>query len=180
MSERHSVAGRKGFLARFGDLSPSERFWSKVDTSAGLFGCWPWTGALNPKTGYGNAWMGAKCGAAHRFSLEFALGRPLGEGMQACHHCDNRPCCNPAHLYEGTRLQNMRDAIDRGRSCRGSRVHNARLSESQVLEIRHLAQSITQAQIAVRFGVNPQLVSRIVRRDRWGWLPEPEPLAVSA
>jgi hypothetical protein len=172
VTAQHSAAGRKGFLARFGDISSEERFWSKVDMRAGLFGCWPWTGAVNPQTGYGNAWLRGKCGPASRIALSLHLGRPVHNNKQACHTCDNRPCCNPAHLYEGTRLQNMRDAAERERVVRGSRVHNARLSEGQVLEMRRLAGSMTQARIAARFGVTPMLVSRIIRRDRWAWLRE--------
>jgi hypothetical protein len=52
---------------------------------------------------------------AHRVALEEKLGRPLRPGMKALYTCDNPPCVNPEHLYEGTHGQNMRDMIDRGR-----------------------------------------------------------------
>ena len=36
-------------------------------------------------------------------------------GMQINHHCDNKLCVNPKHLYAGTQLDNMRDRLRRGR-----------------------------------------------------------------
>lgn len=44
-----------------------------------------------------------------------ANGR-LPEG-QICHTCDNPPCVNPDHLYDGSHAQNMQDMVDRGRAC---------------------------------------------------------------
>lgn len=51
-------------------------------------------------------------GRANRLVLESVLGRPLRPGMMAC-HTDNPRCIRPAHLYEGTASQNMRDAMRR-------------------------------------------------------------------
>jgi hypothetical protein len=31
------------------------------------------------------------------------------------HHCDNPPCCNPDHLFVGTRADNAADMIAKGR-----------------------------------------------------------------
>jgi hypothetical protein len=50
----------------------------------------------------------------NRVALEQKLGRPLLPGMQALHTCDNPPCRNPEHLYEGTQKQNIADVLARG------------------------------------------------------------------
>lgn len=72
---------------------------------------------------------------AHRAALADALGRPV-DGL-ALHRCDNPPCINPAHLYEGTQQDNVADAVARGRA-RGGRhdqtdcVHGHELTPDNV------------------------------------------------
>jgi hypothetical protein len=92
------------------DFTAAEWFWRSVDKSGGPDACWPWTG-YRMASGYGRN----RHGYTHRYALQLALGRPLGPGMEACHTCDNPPCCNPAHLFEGTRLDNERDKTAKGR-----------------------------------------------------------------
>jgi len=95
----------------------TELFWEKV-TIAGPNNCWEWTGPIKAG-GYGNhQWVenGVKCRAgAHRFSLMLHLGDAFVPGLLVCHHCDNPPCVNPAHLYLGTHTDNARDMVQRGR-----------------------------------------------------------------
>ncbi len=74
-----------------------------------------WTG----KDGYGRRYIRGSHGEydkAHRFALEEKLGRPIKPGMEALHHCDNPPCIEPSHLFEGTQADNMHDMLAKGRS----------------------------------------------------------------
>lgn len=91
------------------------RFWKKVQVNPGS--CWEWTGCLN-SCGYGRTFLGGKHVYAHRLMFEAHNG-PLGEGLQALHRCDNPKCVNPDHLFAGTRSDNMRDMVAKGRHAGG-------------------------------------------------------------
>jgi hypothetical protein len=91
------------------------RLWARVDRSAGFFECWPWTGTRSPK-GYGFIWLDGTNRRVHRVVYELAIG-PIPDDMWVLHHCDNPPCCNPAHLWLGTNADNMRDMLAKGRGA---------------------------------------------------------------
>jgi hypothetical protein len=93
--------------------SLEDRFRSKVDRSGGLLACWIWIGSTDTK-GYGQLWKEGTQAQAHRVSWELANGLILG-GLFVCHHCDNPPCVNPAHLFLGTNQDNMDDMTAKGR-----------------------------------------------------------------
>lgn len=75
-------------------------------------GCWLWTLAL--AGGYPELSVHARSLRAHRVSYELAHG-PIPAGMSVLHRCDTPPCVNPAHLFIGTQLENIRDCIAKGR-----------------------------------------------------------------
>lgn len=85
-------------------------------------GCWEWTKHLN-QGGYPIFMMGKfgeqKPIRAHRWLLGHLRGTPLrwDEGLkeEACHKCDVTFCVNPEHLYVGSRADNVRDQVERGR-----------------------------------------------------------------
>jgi hypothetical protein len=77
-------------------------------------GCLLWPGGRGSK-GHGRVKHGGKLYGPHRVLLEHKLGRVLPRHLEACHSCDNPPCCNEAHLWEGTRADNNQDAIAKGR-----------------------------------------------------------------
>ena len=39
---------------------------------------------------------------------------PIPPGLNACHHCDNRICVRPDHIFLGTQKDNMQDWTKKG------------------------------------------------------------------
>jgi hypothetical protein len=161
-------------------MNITELFWSKVDKSGE---CWVWTASCG-STGYGQISVKRRAISAHRFSYELANGPiPSGDGYHGTcvlHRCDNRRCVNPAHLFLGTARDNAhdRDTKGRARPARGTANLNAKLNETEVLQVRRLAlaKEFTQRQIGALFGVSQKTISRIALGIRWRHLP-PETVA---
>lgn len=91
-----------------------QRFWSKVSPDP-VTGCWLWVGATGKRRRGGIDGRLRRGGASegfvspHRQALIFAAGPPPWENAEACHTCGESLCCNPVHLYWGSRSQNERD-----------------------------------------------------------------------
>jgi len=141
------------------------RFWSKVD-KRGPNDCWEWAGGRD-KDGYGQFY---DCTYSPYRANRIAFVITNGDTkLQVCHTCNNPPCCNPAHLYAGTQLDNVKQAIRENRlDSRGEKHGLAKLTESDVREIRALyVDGWLQREIAEVFGIVQQQVSHICRGKRW-------------
>lgn len=90
----------------------SFQFWSRVRRDPS--GCWLWTGS-RASNGYGTLRFGDRYTSAHAVAARMVLG-PKPDGTEVCHRCDVRLCVNPAHLFYGTRLDNVRDMWAKGRA----------------------------------------------------------------
>ena len=141
-------------------------FWKKVDTSGD---CWPWTAYKN-KQGYGKiGTANKKLRFAHRVSYANTIG-VIPVGYDVCHHCDNPSCVNPAHLFAGTRADNVRDMVFKGRgtNMQGSRHGMAKLKDLEVFLIRRLiSASIPITLISKMFRVSYQTIWGIRHGLNW-------------
>jgi hypothetical protein len=151
------------------------RFWQKVLRSDV---CWTWSAAKD-RDGYGWFKRAGKQVYAHRVSWTLHHGE-IPAGLFVLHKCDNPSCVRPEHLFLGTNLDNVRDALSKGRMAvgdrNGSRLHpeklrrgesvgTSKLKDAQVIQIRlRHANGEKQQVLADAFGVSNQQVSNIVRR----------------
>lgn len=131
-----------------------DRFWSKVNKNGAIHPtlktrCWEWTGSI--VDGYGTFWFEGKPLYAHRLSWAFSNG-PIPAGLLTLHHCDNRSCIRPKHLYIGTNQDNTKDKLSRGREARGITHGRLKIVAADVLLIRQAHGTLRE--IAARFGVS--------------------------
>lgn len=117
--------------------------------------------------GYGKIGRDGKTLDVHRLVCREVYGNPPIPKYEAAHSCGNRLCCNPSHLRWDTRKGNFADKSKHGTLLFGERHVRAKLSTSQVFEIRRLSGKILQREIGERFGVSKSQVGRILRGDRW-------------
>lgn len=144
-------------------------FWSHIEKK-GTNECWVWTGArINGK--YGMFHVHRKPVYAHRYAMELHMGTPVPKHLCVCHHCDNPPCVNPAHLFVGTASDNQYDAVrkKRNRPPIGELNGMHKLNVAQVRKIRdvYATGAFSQKEVASLVGVCQMTVSLVVRGKEW-------------
>lgn len=129
--------------------------------------CWEWKAYKNLR-GYGQTKIGGRNGKhmlSHRLSWLVHFGE-IPDGLHVCHTCDNPPCVNPAHLFLGTNLDNIKDRMKKNRSAKPwkgvprEKHPNCRFSAEDVLEmirLRKAGNSILK--IAPLFNISTRHVS---------------------
>lgn len=102
----------------------------------------------------------------HRLVLEAFVGAcPKGK---VCRHLDGNPANNRVeNLCWGTPKENEVDKIKHGRTNRGERNGQARLTAAVVLKIREAAKSASIASVAAQFKITYSNAWQIIRRVKW-------------
>lgn len=144
------------------------RFWAKVDKSGGPDACWPWTAQI--AYGYGRFQLNGAGELAHRVCWFLTHGAWPEECV--LHECDNPPCCNPSHHFEGARGDNNADRHAKGRTVvprlKGEQHAHAKLTTADVLAIRSMvAAGQRQYAVAADFNIGQDQVSRICNGQAW-------------
>lgn len=129
--------------------------------------CWNWQRFVRPD-GYGRARINGTDMYAHRAAYHVFVG-DIPYELHVLHKCDNRSCINPAHLFLSTHADNMRDAVDKNRQCKGQTRPDAKLAYDDVVEIRHryAMEKISHRKLAQEYGVNHRTIGRILTRESW-------------
>jgi len=135
---------------------------------------WPYA---KHRKGFGLIMHEGKTRVAARVVCEMLHGAPASRELQAAHSCGNGhlACVNPRHLRWATNCENAADQLIHGTRVRGQKVRTTILSETEVLEIRTLFGSMTDASIAERYGVAPGTIRSIRTGRNWSWLISDQP-----
>lgn len=161
---------------RFDATAAAAKFLSRLDRSGppakdGLSPCWVW-GGFRHKSGHGQVSFGrGRPEYTHRLSWELHNG-PVPEGMCVCHKCDVPACCNPEHMFLGTRADNMRDMWAKARGVhsnnveqcvRSRRLANALSDEAvRACVLIPFAMGATVKAICAATGLGPQCVRGLI------------------
>lgn len=147
MAEHHNVA-----------------FWRKVERR-GPDDCWPWNG-YKGFSGHGRTTLLGVSTLASKKAWVLTHG-PILTGLCVNHKCDNALCCNPAHMYLGTRADNMIDRWGKTNEARGERKRSHVLTQDQVTELYQMRRNGAELKACAKhFGCSIATVYRIVRKQR--------------
>lgn len=150
------------------------RFEAKIADMSDPAECWLWCAARhrhprNDTETYGTFLVDGRSRLAHRVAMAIYKGFDLSDKRKVCHKCDTPNCVNPAHLFIGTQLDNVRDMHAKGRArknpLRGEAAPTAKLTADLVRDIRSSTES--NKAWARRLGVGHSVVSEARRRITW-------------
>jgi len=157
------------------------RFWGKVKI-ANPDECWIWNaGKTGSGTKYGCFSFRKGVYKANRIAYYFKY-RVDPFPLDVLHKCDNTLCVNPNHLFLGTQVDNMKDMKAKGRAAsgltsarytkpertsRGEVHHWAKLTDSQVREIKLALATTSNKVLATMFNVSPCTIQDIRVGRHW-------------
>jgi len=154
------------------DPTFQQRFFARMTRAPS--GCLEWQGCKDG-CGYGLIRIGGKNHRVHRVAWQIAHGA-IPDGLNVLHHCDNPTCSdaiNEGHLFLGTAADNAHDRDRKGRDgdLHGEKNGSAKLTETDVLEIRRIyvpgSHEFGQLALARRFRVHQAQIWRVLHREAW-------------
>lgn len=136
-------------------------FLNEVAARFGGNECLIWPFHRNPD-GYGTITLNGSSKIASRVVCERVNGPPPSDLHDAAHSCGRGHfgCVSPQHLSWKTREENAADREAHGRTARGVRNGQAKLSDEQVMAIRSSV-GITQDALAKAYGVTQSHISKL-------------------
>lgn len=147
-----------------------KNFWDRVDNSGK---CWIWKRKPGSH-GYGNfsiTQKQVKCQiTAHRAAYYYMYGILLDNDICVCHHCDNKLCVNPNHLFLGTIADNIRDAKKKGLMPFGEKCGSSRLLHQDIVNIRQTLiddPELSYSRLSQRYNVSPEAIRKIALYKTW-------------
>lgn len=127
-------------------------------------GCWIWVGnTVNGRYGWVRYEGSNK--TAHRVSWCVKNG-VIPKNKMILHHCDNKLCVNPDHLYVGTHRDNMNDKVARNKQFKGETVPTAKLTDNEARQIKN-DKNTSGVELARKYGVSPATISEIRLSRHW-------------
>jgi hypothetical protein len=126
--------------------------------------CLIWPGNKT-SSGYGAVRFNGKKISVHRLSY-IKIHGDIPDNYLICHHCDNRMCFNPHHLFSGTSQDNVDDMMSKGRLNRINNIGNRKLNDIEIIEIRNYDLSkIKASDIAQKYNIHRATVYKIRSRN---------------
>lgn len=110
----------------------------------------------------------------HLVAITYVGPRP--SMLHQVRHLDgNRKNNHASNLRWGTVKENAADKVAHGNSSRGEKNVKAKLTASDVVAIRKMvSETMSQTDIAKKFGVTHGAVNHIVNGHTWSWLKDDE------
>lgn len=131
-------------------------------------GCWSWTGHRNYH-GYPILVIGGRIGYHERVSriLLYLKHSITDSSLCACHTCDNPSCVNPEHLFWGTKKDNIKDMLRKGRGSKPpintrDKTSRCAIKTSDIPQIAELSQSHSIRELAEMYGVHYETMCRLL------------------
>lgn len=94
---------------------------------------------------------------------------PIPEKMYVLHSCDTRECINPAHLFLGTHLDNIKDMHGKNRQRGGSMPNeknpSCKFSDKQIRIIKEDKLRIGLNATIRKYGISESQLLRVMRGE---------------